>query len=263
MFSIANKVTSAPLISHTGTVRVVKYRPTQLDSSINNPSSHYAWNNTSILASGGAGDFCTRIWDVNHESFSSKLTPNNSAIHAVSWIDNYSIISGCEKGMVIVNDIRDANNSAWASDLKQLLDSSKNNFNSKMVDNISKNLAIYSMCSSIDSQIVYLGCSDGYICSVDLRTKLLCGIEKLHNDDVRSLFSYSSTPQRHNICTSSYDTTAHILSSVLTSARQLEFKKMYSMTGGHSDKILSTAIFNVEKHSVLSTGADGKAVLWF
>lgn len=265
-FSVANNITSAPLVSHTGTVRIVKYRPTQLGNNVNNPNSHYAWNNTSIVASGGAGDFCTRLWDVKQEAISAKLSSSNAgSIHAISWFDNYSIFSGCEKGMVVFNDIRDINNCIWSSDLKLLLDSSKNYFDSVSIDNLSKNSVIYSMSCDINNQLLYLGCSGGYTCSIDIRTKLICGIDKPHCDDVRSLLSYSTTPQHHYLCTSSYDTTGRIFSSILPSAsksRQLELEKLYSMAEAHSDKILSTSIVNLAKHSFLSTGADGKAILW-
>jgi WD40 repeat protein len=59
--------------------------------------------------SAGAGDYRPRLWDVVQGVSTATLAAHEAAIHALLWIDPYTILSGCEAGVVAAHDLRSGN----------------------------------------------------------------------------------------------------------------------------------------------------------
>lgn len=90
--SLASGQWSSPLKGHTGTVRVVKFS-----------------SEARQLVSAGAGDYRPRLWDSLQGLCLSTLSAHEAAIHALLWVDPYTLLSGCEAGVVAAHDLRSGN----------------------------------------------------------------------------------------------------------------------------------------------------------
>ena len=230
-----------PLKGHNGTIRIVKFNPgTSL---------------LPLLASGGAGDNSARIWDISKYSCISALEPHEDAVHGLTWIDSDLLLSGCDKGKIIAHDIR-SRCAAWSIDLPKL---------------VGQALGICTMTATTQgSDSVLLGCTNGLVIGISPRDRRVLAAEKLHGDDVRGLCiapwqdsNVSGLSSSFYFLTTSFDGTAcvwrsHELIGINQSKRP--FQRL-SVLQGHTDKVLGAAI-GPDNYEMITTGADGKALLW-
>eukprot|EP01038_Epipyxis_sp_PR26KG_P006228 gene6228-8583_t len=244
---------SGPLKGHKGIIRIVKFR---------NGSTHHQ----SVFASGGAGDCKPRIWDVASESCINSFSPHPDAIHSLLWFNENILLSLSEKGNLIGNDIRtlqpiinyNINNNIQNSNYQKsnLLLSNNNNNN---------NLNTYSMSilqsSSLDQQLI-VGCSNGCLIQCNIMSGDITSLQKTHNDDIRALSVLDYNSNNH-LLTGSYDNNACFWNH---NKLNNEVESISLLDGVHVDKILSVITIpttqNNNTFDIITTGADGKVVLW-
>jgi WD40 repeat protein len=236
--NMASGTIGPPLKGHSGTIRIVKFNA--LTSAL------------PILASGGAGDNCPRIWDINKCSCISALEPHEDAVHALTWLDNDILLSGCDKGKIVAHDIR-SRSAAWTLELPRL---------------VGQSLGICTMSvTRPGSNSVILGCTGGLVLGISTRDRRLLVTEKLHGDDVRGLCiapwqdsNVAGNSSTFYFLTTSFDCTACVWRSQVDFNNQNRFQRL-SVLNAHSDKVLGAAI-GPDNYEMITTGADGKAILW-
>jgi WD40 repeat protein len=215
----------AALKGHSGTVRVLKFRPSGASSA------------APLLASAGAGDCRPRLWDVQTESCQRVFSEHSATVQGLVWQDESVFVSGCEDGRLIAHDIRSAT-PVWSADLNAMVGSTRT---------IS--------CLSLLGEEGLLGVGSAQGCLSVLREGRLLKDLSLHTADLRCLLPlhYHHTSL---LLTASYDSTA-----ALWSLPGLGLGEVSRLSGGHSDKLLSAAAFS-RLPAVLTSGADGRVVLW-
>ena len=262
--------TMSPMLkSHTGTVRVVKFHP----------------NDVSSLVSAGAGDNCPRLWDVSTSQVINTFTPHKYAIHGLSWGRSRSgsssssssdnvLFSGCEGGVLMMHDTR---SNQIIGDIN-IIDSNSNSSSSSS-GGIS--------CIDISNNMIFASTTNGYVTCIDRRmlgssssSNSYIGQERVHVGDVRSVavvndYGADSSQSQARILTGSHDGTggmwlASCDSSGSSDNSSGKFKlSQFAALNGHYDKVLCSIVAPMqmannreEEQVVLSSGADGRVLLW-
>lgn len=260
------------LSGHNGTVRAVKF--SRVDTA-----------RGGVLASVGAGDCAVRIWDISagcccamyyfksvcyhivafiSEKCTHAFVGHEAHVHAVDWLDTYTVVSGDEKGWMVCHDIRSPQY-VWRTAVPQ--------------HGICA-IATIPDCLGATSNDVFLGLTKGFVSLYSpLQQRFILAPERVHVDDVRCVLAWetptsSRSAQRRrkvSVLTTSFDHTAAVWdvqvsspaggrgSATATSEQKLV--KTAMLSHGHSDKILCATRFPLSG-SIMTTGADGKAVLW-
>ena len=238
--SMTSGTVGPPLKGHNGTIRIVKFNP---DSS-----------SVPLLASGGAGDNSSRIWDINKCSCISALEPHQDAVHGLTWLDNDLLLSGCDKGMIIAHDLR-SRCAAWSLELPKL---------------VNQAIGICTMSvTKPGSNSILIGCTGGLVIGISSRDRRLLAAEKLHGDDVRGLCvapwedsNLSAQSSSFYFLTTSFDGTACVWRGNNENQSKYPYQRL-AVLKGHTDKVLGAAIHpGPDSFEMITTGADGKALLW-
>ena len=185
------------------------------------------------VASGGAGDFRPRLWDPETAQCVVVLDGHEDTVHGLSWLSENMCVSGCEKGLLIAHDLRSPS-TAWRLNTDR------------------------SICSLAAMEgLIIAGCTGGWLASVDATSQSVLSSEKLHSDDIRGLCT-KALSRGEDSClalSTSFDASAQVL-RVWRDGRTQTLAKLV----GHSDKVLGGKF--TEAGGVVTTGADGKALLW-
>lgn len=197
---------------------------------------------------------------------------NEGAIHGLSWLDNNCLVSGCEKGQLILHDLRDPNNPIWSVKMNNLIENSFSTLNcdQKFIDsNFTGDYGIGSLTSNSSKTTCYVGCLKGLFCSLDLRSQKVHYLSSVHNDDIRSMITLNSSkistassaaPSSFTtLATASYDQSCQLLTMNNMTGQLIKSQRL---SGGHQDKILSITQTSNHQDSLLTSGADGKVLLW-
>jgi hypothetical protein len=218
------------------------------------------------------------------------FSPHNDTVHGITWINETTLITGCESGTLLVHDIRSSSTigSFFLPDAIQK--SSASALRSICCLSSLSTLANAETVTSWGEAIIGIGCVNGYACL--LYHNQLIFDSKLHSEDIRSLdlLSYSLQKQltgfssfhEVDLLTSSYDMTSSLWKitsneeRTQTGGNQVESK--YKMQDGHCDKNLTAIMLKQQRENeeeeeeeeavtavcndVITTGADGKVMLW-
>lgn len=195
----------------------------------------------------------------------SSLTAHADAVHGLAWLNGHGdsdglVLSACEKGALIAHDLR-SRSPAWTLDLalhRQLVEGGGAGF--CCLASVSASMG----SSSSRDSLVVAGCTSGYICIINATQRSITAVHKPHTDDVRSIsiFNEGISKRGENsfgLVTTSFDSCGSVLSyNNSQSSFHLE-----GMMRGHTDKILgvSSGLRN-NSLEVLTSGADGKSLLW-
>ena len=225
---------SAPLRGHTGTVRAVKFAPTE--------GAHGM-----LLASVGAGDCRPRIWDVKTETCLFMAEPHAQAVHGVCWYDANVLLTGCEAGQVIATDMR-MSARAWAMTVLGADDGLP-----------------HSICT-LDCQgdLVALGTPMGCVDVVSASQRMPLVQTKLHTADVRCAAfqpAWGGEAQYPvSLLVGSFDGAASVCDvgpSVQSGKMRVQTRHRYL---SHSDKVLGASWLPGRR--AVTSGADGSVLLW-
>jgi WD40 repeat protein len=257
---------------HTGTIRVVKFSP-----------KSNRGQGAVLAASAGAGDFRPRLWDIQAECCQRILTEHKSTIHGLVWLNDNVLITGCEDGILIGHDIRDRS-PMWSFSLSDLLQrSGSHNVVGRSVCALEYIPLLSSPVSPMSTpppggfvapplnNVLAIGCLGGSVTFVQADsppTKISLDMASAHNDDVRTLLALPEYHGMHRhgqlVFSASYDSTANLWSCNAAQRRidpVLRCSNRANLRGGHSDKVLSAAALQ-STPSILTSGADGRIVLW-
>lgn len=165
------------------------------------------------------------------------LSEHPAVVHSLLWLGDALAVSGCEGGRIIGHDLRTAS-PAWSFSLKE-------------------GTGVFAMTTvSSFPGVLAAGLTDGDFALIDTVSANVVFETKAHEGDVRSLCMIGSD----RLVTSSYDTNGAIW-QLESSGQSWNARMKIPLKHGHTDKILS--IFNIPKaNHIISTGADGKALLW-
>lgn len=115
--------------------------------------------------------------------------------------------------------------------------------------------------------LVVAGCTGGYVCIINTTDRSVAAVHRPHTDDVRSIALHGGGPLRtggssFGLVTTSFDGLGAVW-CVNQSSHLLYSFQLESMLKGHEDKILGVcSIVRNKTVEILTTGADGKAILW-
>jgi WD40 repeat protein len=259
ILNLNNGVMSAPMKGHTGTIRDVSFRKGSDD--------------LLLLATAGAGDNKGRIWDVSTGSSYAVLSAHTDSIHGLAWLGDEDtaglILTGDEKGLIIAHDLR-SSRPAWMLNLSDNPGLSNRGGNSVCcMESVSSMLGGSQGQGQGHGNDVVVGCTGGYVSIIDPIQRTINHIHKAHNDDVRNISVYDSKKFNHNLnsnyffnlVATSFD---NICSIWEIDRNNMSYNmKLNYMLKGHTDKVLgvSTRLDNGVL-DVITTGADGKVILW-
>jgi hypothetical protein len=115
--------------------------------------------------------------------------------------------------------------------------------------------------------LVVVGCTGGYVCVINTTNRSVAAVHRPHTDDVRSIALHGGGSLRagassFGLVTTSFDGLG-ALWCVNQGSNGLYSFQLESMLKGHEDKILGVCSTVRNKSvEILTTGADGKAILW-
>lgn len=115
--------------------------------------------------------------------------------------------------------------------------------------------------------LIVAGCTGGFVCVVNTTDRSVAAVHRPHTDDVRSIALHGGGSLRaggssFGLVTTSFDGLGAIW-CVNQSISGLYSFQLESMLRGHEDKILGVCSTVRNKSlEILTTGADGKAILW-
>ncbi|KAJ1430642.1 WD40-repeat-containing domain protein, partial [Ochromonadaceae sp. CCMP2298] len=234
---------SDPLKEHNGTIRTVRFLPPTTGS-------------VPLIASAGAGDFVTRVWDARAGACLRGLTAHPDAVHGLVWLTEQTLLTGCDAGQIIGHDLRSPR-AAWSYNLNDLSQPPR------------KGVCCLSLLptASGGGMTVVAGCTGGYVMFFDASTGQVHASHQMHQDDVRSVCVEYTHTQQQTLLTASYDGTATVRGISHSSSILLDTPQILS---AHADKVLSAipipgtpiAGRNSPPMDYLTTGADGKVMLW-
>lgn len=192
-----------------------------------------------------------RLWDLSSGSLITALAQHSSCIQSLIWLDEHTVLSGCEKGQLACSDVR-SRRTAWTFDLF-------NDNNQK-----SSNICTLTKCSS---DYVVAGCTEGYASIISSRDRSVVTTERLHSDDIRgvsAIAANSAPPRGAKSANIAYVTTSSFDGSVGVWKIDCHAPSSFvplSILRGHTDKVLST-VFNQSNGDIITSGADGSVLLW-
>lgn len=193
------------------------------------------------------------------------LTAHTDAVHGLAWLRGQGegdglLLSACEKGTLIAHDLR-ARSPAWTLDLalnQQLVEGGGSGF-------CCLAFVPLSMGSNGNrDSLVVAGCTSGYVCVINATQRCITAVHRPHTDDVRSVSVFDEGTSRCGrdtvgLVTTSFDSCGSVWTFNCSQSSFL----LEGMMRGHTDKILGVSS-NLRNNSleVLTSGADGKAILW-
>jgi WD40 repeat protein len=267
---------SPPMKGHTGTVRVLSFGRATGGTGKGDTGLH-------LVASGGAGDFKPRLWDVNTGSNHSVLTAHSACVHGIVWLDPVTLLTGCEGGAIIAHDLR-MSGAAWRFDLPAPVCT----------------LATIENAADAGNTYCLAGGTSGVVSLFNARNGHIYATSRVHGDDIRSIsvvpapvvpqkgFSgvskMKSTTGMPLVFTTSYDGTAAMwklhtngftrLGSAsrkpdasaaagggVGSTQNNVFERLAVMQGAHDDKVLAGCVVPWTQQAI-TTGADGRVMRW-
>jgi WD40 repeat protein len=184
------------------------------------------------------------------------MSAHDSAVHALVWLDENNVVSGCEQGWLVCHDLRSPQYS-WKVQVAS-----------------AAHQGIFSVAKVQEAFDLYVGLSNGGLCSYNIQVRRFSmAPTKIHEGDVRCVVAWEDAEtdvcRSVNVLTTSYDGSAAVWNtsgSVVAKSSRSEMPstilvKKASLLNGHTDKVLSAARC---PHTgiIVTTGADGRAVLW-
>jgi hypothetical protein len=185
-------------------------------------------------------------------------------VHGLAWLHQQGesdglVLTGCERGTVIAHDLR-ARSPAWTLDLA---------LNPELVKGGGFGVCCFSSVSasrnasdsSSRDSLVVAGCTGGYVCIINATKRTISAVHRPHTDDVRSVSVFHDGPgdDSFGLVTTSFDCLGALWNVGVNPFTFL----LESMMHGHSDKILGVSTrIRQSILEVVTTGADGKAILW-
>lgn len=221
------------------------------------------------MASGGAGDYRARVWDLSTGSCARVLTEHTAAVHGLHWTSSNTLLTGCEEGVLIHHDLRSPSPIALyrLSDLLEQFHDTPGTW--------SRSICTLGGLSGGQSGgkegLVVLGCTTGQCSVFSLSEERLVADDKLHGDDIRSLCALPSPQLPHHMVLASYDHNATVwqwrpVPSSAVSSHSVKFWQAENRVRlqAHADKVL--AVTCIPRHhtlgGIVTTGAEGKVMLW-
>jgi WD40 repeat protein len=183
-------------------------------------------------------------------------TAHPAAIHALTWLDENSFVTGCEGGTLIAHDMRSPSPS-WSMSMDDVLQEYYRNDKA-----FSRSIYSLSSLTSPRGYTLAIGCSGGHV-SV-LQDERVIMDTPLHKDDVRSLcldYELSPRPSSLNLFTTSYDHKVAMWTCKKTDEDLLQCRERCQMSNGHKDKVLTVLHFP-PSGDLVTSGADGRLVYW-
>ena len=179
-----------------------------------------------------------------------------STVHGLQWIENNRIISGCEDGRLLCFDLR-SGGVIWNCDPNEKLG------------------GVSCLAQWTDGKQVIVGHNSGMVSAWQALEGRLLSFQPLHTEEIRSL-SLSVSPMklatgianltklRVLLVSASSDGCCGVWEddeSYFGKASGFDFQER-CMLRGHGDKVLCAAFIPGKFEQVLSSGADGKVLLW-
>jgi len=237
---------------HTGTVRAVAFSP--------------AGAGQLQLASGGAGDCTTRLWDVNTAQCVATFADHGSAVHGLTWLPSGShshaplLLSGDEGGLLVARDTR-SDSICWRLQL-----------NPEWFDGEETVAGVCRLSAQLagDQLAVAVGRMGGFASVLQMTaaasdappTASAISTARLAGDDVRALSllpAYDKSRRELLLLATSFDASGSIWSGGRASGAT-GMRRMAALDG-HEDKVLGCCV-NTATDEAITTGADGKVLLW-
>lgn len=187
------------------------------------------------VVSGGAGDYRPRLWDPETAQCVVVLDGHEDTVHGLSWLSEQMCVSACEKGLLTGHDLRSPS-AAWRLNLDR------------------------STCSLASMEdLIIAGCTGGWLLSVDATSLSVLSSDKIHSDDIRGVCTQALPSNRGPFLalSTSFDASAQVLR---VEGRKSGAMQVLAKLTGHTDKVLGGKF--TEAEGVITTGADGKALLW-
>lgn len=260
----------AAMKGHTGTIRVVKFAP-----------ESYGGSSSVVAASGGAGDFRPRLWDVATESCQRILTEHKSTIHGLVWLNDQVLVTGCEDGVLTAHDVRDRH-AIWSYSLSELLQQTPGGR-----DPVARSVCALEHVPLLTTPfakpppgafvppaiggVLAVGCLNGSLSFLQtdvVPARVLVDQPAAHSADVRTVLAlpdYHGGQRLHPLVFSaSYDSTASLWACTPAQRRVdpvLQLSSQATLRAGHTDKVLCAAALH-SNASIVTSGADGRVVLW-
>ena len=185
---------------------------------------------------------------ISLESSINVFKVHEAHVHGLAWIGANMCVSGCEKGWLICHDIRSPQY-AWRASVLSTSHS-----------------GICSAAASSSGSDIVLGMNKGGLCvfSVNQQRFVIPQIQ-LHEDDIRHVLAWDSSVSKGvssslNVLTTSFDGTGAIW-KLDNSKGEPSLIKSDSLLNGHEDKMLC-AVRCPNTGQIVTTGADGRTVLW-
>lgn len=195
------------------------------------------------------------------------MSEHPDAVHGLAWVNENLFVTGCDAGVVIGHDLRSAR-PAWSYCLSDALPPGAGG--QKGICCLALMSNPLGSVSSPASVAMAAGGLGGFVTLFNAATGQIYSHEKLHTDDVRSVAVLPATARARgdlsvDLLTGSYDHTAALWRVTLDNTSRVKYEGGPKLLSGHTDKVLSAVPFFAGGRNapdVLTTGADGKVLLW-
>jgi len=199
--------------------------------------------------------------------FVRTMTEHPDAVHGLAWVNENLFVTGCDAGVIMGHDLRSAR-PAWSYTLSDALPPGAGG--QKGICCLSLLGNSLSSAASPASVPMVAGGLGGFVTLFNAANGQIFSHEKLHSDDVRSVSVLPATSRSRgeltvDLLTGSYDGTAAMWRVSLEATNRVRYDSLKRVLTGHGDKVLSAVPFFAGGRSapdVLTTGADGKVILW-
>lgn len=206
---------------------------------------------------------------INLERCKHAFAGHETHVHGVAWLSGNTLVSGDEKGWMVCHDLRSPQY-AWRASISQ-----------HGVCSMSATPAVVES----GTHELFLGLTKGFVCLYSpSEQRFLLPPTNVHKDDVRCVLSWENNStssksamrrKKVSLLTTSFDHTAAVWDIQLSSTApdtvrakgshkqtfDCSLKRAATLINGHTDKILCATKFP-HSDTIVTTGADGKAILW-
>jgi WD40 repeat protein len=194
------------------------------------------------------------------------LPEHPQSVYGLVWVNSDILVTGCDDGKIIGHDLRSAR-PAWSYNLNDVLAQTCGETARRGVCSLS--LLHPAQAASPNSIPIAAGCIGGYVTLFNAVSGQVLSHQQLHKDDVRSVCVMPATARPNDgssfeLLTSSYDGTVGLWKAGYGSNGSIQYVARRSLQG-HGDKVLSAtpvAMPGRKACDIMSSGADGKAILW-
>jgi WD40 repeat protein len=201
------------------------------------------------------------------------LAAHPEAVHGLAWLSSQLLLSGCDSGKLFLHDLRQAG--TVASTLHIPAHSGHDVANKSATGSAGDKVGvccIERICGVGAESIVAVGGTNGMLSIVDLRDNRFLYHHAQHAEDIRAIAATTirSLPKAQaalsntRLVTASYDSSGFVLgptSSASSGAQQSQLQLTRLAQFAHASKILSVSPV-VGGNSIVSSGADGRVLLW-